>query len=286
MRITPLPVRTRLYHGETLDSYIQQQAARNFCMPSDVDRALRERGIVKSKNRRDPARVQAWLELAGTSAERFTAPEYVLDQEVTERVLCLRCTRGEPARGKLTGIGLVCIRHRRWLGSPQIDLHGYFPALAAERHFRRHLAARDVLHDSLPMLIGRECASPAIIGASEIDRRRIEFGIDAVDSLTYPEQVKIARLLCLPAFLCAATDPDTDSARRSSLVTRAVEDHPRSGRCRPVASDQPGVDGHHAPDRPPTRCPHLWSTDARHVLQHSAVYSGTAGRFRSVGLVP
>lgn len=223
MRITPLPVRTRLYHGETLDSYIQQQAARNFCMPSDVDRALRERGIVKSKNRRDPARVQAWLELAGTSAERFTAPEYVLDQEVTERVLCLRCTRGEPARGKLTGIGLVCIRHRRWLGSPQIDLHGYFPALAAERHLRRHLAARDVLHDSLPMLIGRECASPAIIGASEIDRRRIEFGIDAVDSLTYPEQVKIARLLCLPAFLCAATDPDTDSARRSSLVTRAVE---------------------------------------------------------------
>lgn len=103
------------------------------------------------------------------------------------------------------------------------DLHAYFPALAAERHFRRHLAARDVLHDSLPMLIGRECASPVIIGASEIDRRRIEFGIDAIDALTYPEQVRIARLLCLPIFLCAATDPDTDAARRSSLVTRAAE---------------------------------------------------------------
>ncbi|WP_245909155.1 MULTISPECIES: hypothetical protein [Mycobacteriaceae] len=178
---------------------------------------------MKSKNRRDPARLQAWLDLAGISAERFTAPDYVLDQEVTERILCLRCTSGEPARGKLTGIGLVCARHRRWLGSPQIDLHGYSPAVAAERHFRRHLAARDVLHDSLPMLIGRECASPAIIGASEIDRRRNEFGIGAVDALTYPEHVKIARLLCLPGFLCAATDPDTDSAWRSSLVAREVE---------------------------------------------------------------
>ena len=223
MRIAPLPVRTRLYHGESLDSYIRRHAARNYCMPSDIDRALRERGAVKSKNRRDPARLQAWLDLAGMSAERFTAPDYVLDQEVTERVLCLRCTSGEPARGKLTGIGLVCVRHRRWLGSPQTELHGCFPALAAERHFRRHLAARDVLHDSLPMLIGRECASPAIVGASEIDRRRGEFGINAVDALTYPEQVKIARLLCSPSFLGKATDPDADSARRRSLVTREVE---------------------------------------------------------------
>lgn len=144
MRITPLPVRTRPYHGETLDSYIQRHAARNFCMPSDVDRALRERGVVKSKNRRDPARVQAWLDLADVPASRFTTPDYVLDQEVTERALCLRCTRGEPARGKLTRVGLVCARHRLWLGSPQIDLHVYFPAVAAERHFRRHLAARNV----------------------------------------------------------------------------------------------------------------------------------------------
>lgn len=223
MRVAPLPIRTRLYHGESLDSYIRRHAARNYCMPSDVDHALRERGVVQSKNRRDPARLQAWLDLAGMSAERFTAPEYVLDQEVTERALCLRCTKGEPARGKLIGIGLVCVRHRRWLGSPQIDLHGYYPALAAERHFRRHLAARAVLHDSLPMLIGRECASPGIVGASEIARRRDEFGIDDVDALMYPEQVRIARLLALPAFLRAATDPDIDATQRNALVASEVE---------------------------------------------------------------
>lgn len=108
MRIAPLPVHTRLYHGESLDSYIRRHAARNYCTPSDIDRALRERGVVKSKNRRDPARLQAWLDLADMAVGRFTAPEYVLDQEVTERALCLSCTRGEPARGKPTGIGLVC----------------------------------------------------------------------------------------------------------------------------------------------------------------------------------
>jgi hypothetical protein len=223
MTITPLPVRTRVFHGENLDSYTRRHAARNFCTPSEVDRALRERGVVNSKNRRNPDRLQAWRDLGGLRADAFATPEYVLDQEVAERTLCFRCTRGESAQGKLTGIGLVCVRHRQWLGSPQIDLRGYSPALAAERHFRRHLAARDVLHDSLPMLIGRECASPAIIGSSDIDRRRNEFGIEAVDALTYPEQVKIARLLSSPGFLRAATDPDADSSQRSSLVAREVE---------------------------------------------------------------
>jgi hypothetical protein len=223
MRIAPLPVRTRLYHGENLDSYVRRHAARNFCTPTDVDRALYERGVINSKSRRNPDRLQAWRALGDLRADAFTAPEYVLDQEVTERDLCLRCTKGESARGRLTGIGLVCVRHRRWLGSPQVDLRGYYPALAAERQFRRYLAARDVLHDSLPMLIGRECASPGIIGASEIARRADEFGIDSIDALTYPEQVKIARLLASPGFLRAATDPDNQAAQRSALVAREVE---------------------------------------------------------------
>lgn len=73
------------------------------------------------------------------------------------------------------------------------------------------------------MLIGRECASPAIIGSREIERRRSEFGIDPIDALAYPEQIKVARLLCSPRFLCAATDPDADAALRSSLVAKEVE---------------------------------------------------------------
>ncbi len=223
MRLAPLPVRTRLYHGENLDSYARRHAARNFCLPSDVDRALFERGTLKSKSRLSPDRLQAWRDLGDLPSDAFSTPAHVLDQEVTERTLCERCSNGEYARGTLTAIGLVCVRHRRWISSPQIDIHDYYPALAAERHFRRHLAVRDVLHDSLPMLIGRECASPAIISASEIDRRRNKYGIQDSAPLTYPEQVKIARLLCSPGFLCAATDPDADSSQRSDLVRKAVE---------------------------------------------------------------
>ncbi len=120
-------------------------------------------GILTTMGRRHPARLQAWRTLGRLRDTAFTAPLHILDEEVTERALCRRCSRGEPAHGRLPDLGMVCLRHRQWLGSPQADLHDYHPALAAERHFRHHLATRNVLHDSLPMLISRECASPAII---------------------------------------------------------------------------------------------------------------------------
>ena len=73
------------------------------------------------------------------------------------------------------------------------------------------------------MLIGRECASPAIIGNTEIAQRRDRTGLDDPWELTYPEQVKIARLLTRPTFLRAATDPDIDETQRRALTTKEVE---------------------------------------------------------------
>ena len=223
MTLAPLPIPTRICRGENIDSYSRRHAAHNHCAPADVDRALREHGILTTMGRRHPARLQAWRTLGRLRDTAFTAPLHILDEEVTERALCRRCSRGEPARGRLPDLGMVCLRHRQWLGSPQADLHDYHPALAAERHFRHHLATRNVLHDSLPMLIGRECASPAIIGEDEITHRRDQTGIENPWALTYPEQVKIARLLTRPTFLRAATDPDVDDTQRHALATREVE---------------------------------------------------------------
>lgn len=223
MRLAPLPIPTRICHGENLDSYSRRHAAHNHCAPADIDRALREHGILTTMARRHPARLQAWRTLGRLRDTAFTAPQHILDEEVTERALCRRCSRGEAARGRLPDLGMVCLRHRQWLGSPQVDLHGYHPALAAERQFRHHLAARNVLHDSLPMLIGRECASPAIIGEDEITHRRDQTGIENPWALTYPEQVKIARLLTRPTFLRAVTDPDVVDTQRHALATREVE---------------------------------------------------------------
>lgn len=222
MTLAPFPIPTRICHGEDIDSYSRRHAARNRCEPTDVEHVLRERGILASKRRGDPDRLEAWRCLGGLHHAAFTAPQRVADDTVTTRSLCRRCTNGEPARGLVPDIGMVCIRHRRWLGPPQIDLHGYYPALVAERRFRSELAHRAVMHDSLPMLVGRECASPAIIGGDEIQRRREETGIHHTSVLIYPEQVGFARLITRRRFLHAVTDPDVGSVHRRSLVTDEV----------------------------------------------------------------
>lgn len=41
--------------------------------------------------------------------------------------------------------------------------------------------------------------------------------------MTYPEQVKFARLLTRPKFLRAVTNPDDDEAQRHALVAAEVE---------------------------------------------------------------
>ena len=184
MRLAPLPITTRICRGENVDSYSRRNAARNHCAPADIDRALREHGILTTMGRRHPERLQAWRPLGRLPDTAFSTPQRILDEEVTERALCRRCSGGEPARGRLPELGMVCLRHRQWLGSPQADLHGYYPALTAERHFRHDLATRNILHDSLPMLIGRDCASPAIIGLTEIAHRQNRTGINDPWALT------------------------------------------------------------------------------------------------------
>jgi hypothetical protein len=56
-----------------------------------------------------------------------------------------------------------------------------------------------------------------------ITHRQDQTGIENPWALTYPEQVKIARLLTRPTFLRAATDPDVDDTQRHALATREVE---------------------------------------------------------------
>ena len=115
MMLEPLPVRTRICRGESLDSYSRRHSAHNHCAPADIDRALRERGILTTKSRHRLERLQAWRKLGALPDTAFTTPERVHDELVTDRALCRRCSGGEPARGRLPDIGMVCLRHRQWL---------------------------------------------------------------------------------------------------------------------------------------------------------------------------
>ncbi|MGY1640748.1 hypothetical protein ACI782_06385 [Geodermatophilus sp. SYSU D00703] len=144
------------------------------------------------------------------------------DQSVSDRQLCLKCTRGDPAYGLAPRVGMVCLRHHRWLGAPQVDLRSFVPALSAERRFRTHLARQDILFDSPVMMTARDAVS-AGIGLSEIQTRQSATGIGSMAVLIYPEQVTLAQLLVRPSFITSMTEPSVDSATRYERVSREVK---------------------------------------------------------------
>jgi hypothetical protein len=221
MWLQPLPVPTRVYGGEGVVSYSHRHAARNHSQPGEIETGLRERGIRLRRAHSAVERVDVWRQLGNLDPSAFTAPTKINGDPVTDRRLCLRCTQGNPAIGRLPHVGLVCLRHKRWIGSsPQVDLHAYVAALTAERHFRNHLAARGVLFDSFAMELGRACANSVFIGIQEIERRRQQAGIVTIAALVYPEQVKFAGMLTSPLFLEYVTDPAREASDRRAQITR------------------------------------------------------------------
>jgi hypothetical protein len=223
MTLHPLPVPTRVYGGEGVTSYSHRHAARNHSRSSEIEIGVREGGFRLGRSRKgdaSPERLDIWRQLGDLHPSAFTTPARINGDVVSDRRLCLQCTRGNPAIGRLPRVGLVCLRHKRWFGSsPQVDLDAYIPALTAERHFRNHLAVRGVLFDSFTMELGRACANPVFIGVQEVDRRRQQTGIETVAALVYPEQVRFARMLTSRTFLEYVTDPAREAHDRRVRIT-------------------------------------------------------------------
>jgi hypothetical protein len=228
MSLQPLPVPTRVYRGEGVMSYSQRHAARNHSNIADIEHGIRQHGVRLPKTRLSPERLEVWRQLGSLHSTTFITPASIAGSVVSDRQLCLRCTQGNRAMGRMPGVGMVCLRHKHWLGSPQIGLHGYFPALTAERRFRNHLARRGVMFDSFAMELARGCANPVFIGDAEIERRRQQTGISTVTALIYPEQVKFARLFTSRTFLEYITDPARESRdRRARITSEAAKILPR-----------------------------------------------------------
>lgn len=134
--IAPLPLRTRLIGGEGLPTYRTQLATNNLTTVAYVERYVEEQGRERlSKSPSHPQVFQTWRELGNLHPSAFTEPQTVVGNWVIDRELCLSCTGGHIARGRVPGVGWVCVRHRRWLGNPQLDLRAFPEALAAERHW-------------------------------------------------------------------------------------------------------------------------------------------------------
>lgn len=217
----PLPVPTRICGGEDVNSYAHRASKRNHTDVRTVEESLRERGILVSRSRSAPERVHAWRCLGGLHGFTFETPEVIANQKVAIRQLCLRCTKGDFAYGRAPHIGMVCLRHKQWLGEPQSDLRRFPAALAAERHYRNRLVPHAVLFDSTVMLIGRECASVSV-GPQEAARRRAMAQLEDSAAALYPETVAFARLLSGSAFLTLATGPRAQDRLLNRLIEREV----------------------------------------------------------------
>ena len=110
----------------------------------------------------------------------------------------------------------MCLRHRRWIDGPQVDVTGRRDTLRAERRYRQVLAPRHVLFDSPVM---REAAQVAAVSAdpSRVADLQQTTGLP-LSAVLYPEQVAFAVLMCSPAFLrmvgCTGPRPDLVSIER------------------------------------------------------------------------
>lgn len=222
MTIQPLPVPTKIYGGEGLISYATRHAARNGASVEEIERALTHSGAIRMPRRRQsPEREQAWRELGALHHSAFSTPQEFHGAEAIARPLCLRCTDGTGGTGRLPRIGWVCIRHRRWLGTPQHNIHALPELAAAERHYRRVLVPRVVLVDSPMMHMARECA---IVGTGQnvLAQRARRAGIPDPDLLAYPETVKVARLITSPSFNTRMLQTGLDPSGRHALSIRVT----------------------------------------------------------------
>lgn len=238
MTLRPLPVPTRLYGGEDVDTYARRAAERNGTQERWIGNALWSDGVVVSLSRRHPTRLQAWRELGDLHPSAFTTPDTVAGEWVTDRRKCVQCSGGHSVYGRFPRAGWVCLRHRRWLAGTQPRIDPPSPLLAAERHYRNHLASRHILFDGAAMRLGAECARVAVSPA-DITARQEATGLP-LEAVIYPEQVAFCRVATRSSLLSWALDPDTEPAD----VRRVLD-----AECRRVVPD----DGDSEPWRASTR---------------------------------
>lgn len=223
MRLEPLPFRTRLGHGEVVDSWAPRHAMNNGTTVKDIDAILRRQRVVTSRSPRDPERAKAWRALGNLHEHAFTEPRVVNGNWVIERSLCGRCMPHlEDGMGRLPWVGWVCLKHKRWTkGDEQTDVARFGEALVAERHWRSTLTRRGVVVDSPLLLLAEECATVGISKAV-FEERAERVRHPSLGLLVYPETVSLARLLSRPSFLDAILS-DAPSLWKRALVEREVK---------------------------------------------------------------
>jgi hypothetical protein len=71
MKLQPLPIRTKIYAGETVDSFARRAAMRNHTTVNAVETRLRHAGQLTSRSRSGNVRQQIWRQLGSLQASAF-----------------------------------------------------------------------------------------------------------------------------------------------------------------------------------------------------------------------
>ncbi|WP_299086763.1 hypothetical protein [uncultured Microbacterium sp.] len=188
--IVPLPVRRRRLAHESTDSYIRRLAAANGTSASTVRLWLLEQGILPAGFDRDEW-FAAWALLAGGSAARRRMRDG--GPRVTERALCVRCARGEDASGQLTGLGLICLKHRVWI-APYDGGIADAASHRAERQFRAELVPAGLELPSAEMRFAQRLVALSVT-PRWIAAHHSAGGTRSLPAALYPSQVAIASAL-------------------------------------------------------------------------------------------
>ncbi|MFX4270733.1 hypothetical protein ACQBAR_08965 [Propionibacteriaceae bacterium Y1685] len=212
---------TRLVGGEAVASYSQRHASRNFSTAKEIEKAAEEQGFSVPGTKSASERVTLWRDLGGLHERAFTEPQIVAGNWVIERPLCERCAPAhERARGRLPRIGMVCVRHKRWLGQEQVDVAPIAETIVAERHWRRLLTPCGIVVECPVVLLAEEAATVGISKAV-LEERAQRVAVPSPALLVYPETVRLARLLTRPSFLDAVLG-DATAAWKRTMVEREV----------------------------------------------------------------
>lgn len=165
--IAPLPLRVRIVPDETLQSYARRLAQRNFSTVRDVEGGLIASQAIKlSKSWRSPERAQVWRELGGLGPRTFLETQDLVS-DTMPLLLCTRCARGANAYGIPRGRGMVCLKHRRWIGEHQQSMADWPKVITAERRYRAVLVERGAGLGSELFELAKQCIRVALAETEE-----------------------------------------------------------------------------------------------------------------------
>ncbi|WP_331723120.1 hypothetical protein [Nocardia sp. NBC_00511] len=220
MSLRPFLFRPHLIRGQPFEAFIEKLAELNGSTAEIVERWMRQDRLLPLGPGSEPIRRRLWSQRAGLDTDSFT-----LDGVLATALQPTRCRRcaDEHAPAAPATTGCVCLRHRRWLGTAQADLHTYPAAVAAEHVFRREIAPQR--HGAATLLIGELAhqVTTDIVGTTEITRRRHAHGPLPHSALLYPDQVRLLSAVSDPSFLDATTHPARSPGARGLVLQHSLQ---------------------------------------------------------------